>query len=314
MRIDPAPPAVRIDWIGPIAAGMLRGATPRASTAAAFEPSRSGFVAAVLQRCIYVECSGAFVCIGMPDIGRGPLNAMVGSAVGSWWLELVRDGEPVRLSPGGISGAAWRIDASQAREWRPAPWPAAAAADAIAVALAVVRQYAGPRMPADGLAPLVLAATDAIVPSPLGRIAAPRLVALRRWLAAPDALLPPVDLLGLGPGLTPSGDDCLSGVLLALDALGASSSRLMLAKAVAEAAPHATTPLSASFLSAAAEGYANEALHRFIATLLRADRAGLTPAIAALVRTGHTSGWDALAGVVLAFSASVERHLPPKSP
>ena len=103
------------------------------------------------------------------------------------------------------------------------------------------------------------------------------------------------DLVGLGPGLTPSGDDFLVGALAALDALGQTNIRAVLGRAVVAAADR-TSPLSASLLRAAAAGHVSENLHTMVAALVTGD-AGAAMATAA--RIGHTSGFDALAGAVV---------------
>ena len=102
-------------------------------------------------------------------------------------------------------------------------------------------------------------------------------------------------LIGLGPGLTPSGDDFLMGALAALDALGQTNMHTALGRAVVAAAGR-TSPLSASLLHAAAAGHVGEYLHKTMAALVRGDpNAGIETA----GRIGHTSGWDALAGAVV---------------
>ena len=102
------------------------------------------------------------------------------------------------------------------------------------------------------------------------------------------------DLIGLGYGLTPSGDDFLVGALAMLDALEQTNMHAALGGAVVAAAGR-TSPLSASFLRAAAAGYVGENLHTMIAAILTGDA---DAALAAATRIGHTSGWDALAGAV----------------
>ena len=59
-------------------------------------------------------------------------------------------------------------------------------------------------------------------------------------------------LLGLGPGLTPSGDDLLAGLLLGARAFGVPLADL--AEVIAEQAPRRTTALSARLLRHAIEG------------------------------------------------------------
>ena len=99
-------------------------------------------------------------------------------------------------------------------------------------------------------------------------------------------------LIGLGPGLTPSGDDFLSGALALLDALGIPQLHARLGHAVIDAAG-LTSPLSACFLRAAADRHIGEYLHRAVASLVAGD---VDAAIAAARRIGHSSGWDMLAG------------------
>jgi hypothetical protein len=101
-------------------------------------------------------------------------------------------------------------------------------------------------------------------------------------------------LIGLGPGLTPSGDDFLMGALALLDALGQAEIHAALAQAVAAAAPALTSPLSACFLEAAAAGHVGERLHRIVASVLAGD---VDAAVATARRIGHSSGWDMLAGI-----------------
>ena len=73
--------------------------------------------------------------------------------------------------------------------------------------------------------------------------------------------------------------------------------------AIAEAAPTATSPISAAFLRAAAEGLGCEALHAAIAAILEGQADAVADRVEALGRIGHTSGWDALAGAMLVLQA-----------
>ena len=141
----------------------------------------------------------------------------------------------------------------------------------------------------------------------LGLHFARTLPALARWLD--DAFggrggtepFPIVDLLGAGSGLTPSGDDCIVGLLVALHALGARDVAATVACVVARHAPHRTSRLSAAHLDAACAGEAIEPLHAAIAAI--AAGTSPEPALDALERFGHGSGFDALAGVLLATDA-----------
>ena len=147
----------------------------------------------------------------------------------------------------------------------------------------------------------------------LGLHFARTLPALARWLddafggrdgAGPS---PIVDLLGAGSGLTPSGDDCIVGLLVALHALGAHDLAATVACVVARHAPHRTGRLSAAHLDAACAGEAIEPLHAAVAAL--AAGTSPEPALDALERFGHGSGFDALAGVLLAADAIAHNRM-----
>ncbi|MFC4113623.1 DUF2877 domain-containing protein [Nonomuraea zeae] len=115
-------------------------------------------------------------------------------------------------------------------------------------------------------------------------------------------------LVGLGPGLTPSGDDVLAGLLVTLRHLGAAAGadRAIwladwLAATVTFDARTRTTPLSATLLHCAARG---EASPEVIAVLRGiTGRQALEPALRRLHRLGHTSGSDLAQGVGIGLAA-----------
>jgi hypothetical protein len=103
-------------------------------------------------------------------------------------------------------------------------------------------------------------------------------------------------LLGAGSGLTPSGDDVLAGFLvggwsfgIAVDALRA---------AVLDAAPTATTDLSAALLRCACRGEAIPQVCALATALTSAP--AVERALDRLVRVGHTSGRALATGLVAA--------------
>jgi hypothetical protein len=116
--------------------------------------------------------------------------------------------------------------------------------------------------------------------------------------ALPHAL---ADLVGLGPGLTPSGDDFIGGALVALHALGAPARARAIAAWLLPLAQRGTHPVSLAHLRAAGEGLGSDALHQCLVAL--ADGRACTHSLGALAATGHTSGWDALAGAMTVVAA-----------
>jgi hypothetical protein len=123
-------------------------------------------------------------------------------------------------------------------------------------------------------------------------------------------------LVGAGSGLTPSGDDALCGVLLALRAVGggaADAAAASVADAVRDAA-HRTTSLSACLLGAAAEGYAVPQVVRLVTAAAGGDASGTHGALPAVLAIGHTSGADLVAGLAGAVDALAAHHPLPQFP
>jgi hypothetical protein len=119
-------------------------------------------------------------------------------------------------------------------------------------------------------------------------------------------------LVGLGPGLTPAGDDLLAGLLVACaqlrEAPGAAdvaATAARLGDAVGLRASTATTALSAALLRHAAAGRAAGPVLRLLDALV--GRTALPAALAGLLAVGHTSGHDTARGVLTAASALLDR-------
>jgi hypothetical protein len=116
--------------------------------------------------------------------------------------------------------------------------------------------------------------------------------------AAADAALA---LLGLGAGLTPSGDDLVGGAFFARAALaeigGSDGAEWRKAAAsVRAAAGEMTNPISAALLGDLLEGHGWSALHDLVSALASDEDSRATTAARRLTRLGHSSGWDVLAG------------------
>ena len=117
-----------------------------------------------------------------------------------------------------------------------------------------------------------------------------------------------LELLGVGGGLTPSGDDFVGAALFARrlmsDAGAADAAAWRRAAAtVLAAACTRTHPLSAALLGDLANGQAHASLHELIHGLARDAPAIAGDAARRLVRLGHSSGWDMLAGLGAGLAA-----------
>jgi Protein of unknown function (DUF2877) len=110
-------------------------------------------------------------------------------------------------------------------------------------------------------------------------------------------LLGAVSLLaGLGPGLTPSGDDVLAGILL----VAALTERFTPSELRAAADTARTHDISRSFLRWAANGQSIEPVHDLLSAVAAGRPTG--DAEQAVAAIGATSGHDLLLGLRLALS------------
>jgi len=216
-----------------------------------------------------------------------------------------------------------RLDFSlaEAAVWRPpclpTPWQPATLTQGLE-SLAVAAHAWPPR---DGLHELIPGLAAPWIwgqrsQNPHARLALAGIHPLRRWLDAslaegaaasvPSPFPQAEILIGLGPGLTPSGDDFLGGVLVALRALGFPILAERFAAEILPRARERTHAISYAHLAAAAGGEGSAALHEALVGLLTPGSPDLSMRLRALDAIGHTSGWDALAGAALALAVIAE--------
>jgi hypothetical protein len=125
-------------------------------------------------------------------------------------------------------------------------------------------------------------------------------------------------MVGLGLGLTPSGDNMINGLLLALRLLGGAISggtRAVwladwLGAAVTSDASRRTTSLGATLLHCAARGQAAEEASAVLRGL--AGQEPLGPAIRKLLAAGQVQGADLAWGLVAGCRAAVALASPPR--
>jgi hypothetical protein len=106
-------------------------------------------------------------------------------------------------------------------------------------------------------------------------------------------------LLGLGGGLTPSGDDLVGGALFGRLLVADDARWRALGKRLAAEATRASHVISAALLADLAAGASFAPLHELAAALAAGDDAAALAAARALAALGHSSGWDMLAGVLI---------------
>ncbi len=176
---------------------------------------------------------------------------------------------------------------------------------------------ARPRVPRlDRPPPAALRRNRAALPDPdrahivryglAGPVAALRAAAVTRDAGALGAVLD--DLIGRGPGSTPSGDDVVAGLLATLVTLGPADGPVAaFAERLADGSEDRsgrTTSLSATLLRCAADGAVAAAAGRVLSLLAApCGRPAWPSAVTALASLGHTSGRDLLAGIAVGVDA-----------
>jgi uncharacterized protein DUF2877 len=279
-----------------------------------------GRVVSVHRAAVYValEPRRDLLVIAIDDVGGVP---------GGLLVDGVTDLRTTRIAPGmaitrsgaalAVPDAGLTIALAGARVWSPLLPPAArltgnprSVAGGLAATVVTARALAGEHASAGGLGPILRG--DARPGDPWLRTARERIDRQRWAFAAGDLasiLGEAVELIGLGPGLTPSGDDYLVGLLAGLDAAG-HRSRPALATAIVHAAPSLTTWIGAASLAHAARGGYTERLHDvLVAITAGGDDERLATAIERAMGYGATSGADTLVGLFAALDIAVaERH------
>jgi hypothetical protein len=156
-----------------------------------------------------------------------------------------------------------------------------------------------------GFGPLLRRDRDDRHGSAISEVAAPILATLVRTLSRGDAGTAAdtaAGLIGLGPGLTPSGDDALVGIEASLHALGSP-----MAGFTAGALDHVedrTTSVAATLLRHAARGETAERIHMLMGALVGTDDSAVATALQRAVAWGATSGTDCLFGVLVGLDVA----------
>lgn len=253
-------------------------------------------VHSVYRKTVNLYAGGRILALHPQGILLTPLSAAVPLSEEAFAQFSVQAYKARAVTPGGgclrAGDAVWQVGLPQ-------PWEARlqihcnfSACQQLLRALRPALQQAGPKT--GGLSDAAFCLTpqpgDTLPTKALREI-------LRTTWAAPsptDRVASACGMIGLGGGLTPSGDDCLVGMLLAFSAAGQDECFARLAAGVQKAAAR-TNDISRAYLLCACRREFGEALHQLLYAAQEAQP--LQEPIDAALRVGHSSGLDTLNGL-----------------
>ena len=152
---------------------------------------------------------------------------------------------------------------------------------------------------------------------PIGAAAVAAIESLETWLNTEPSdggagYLPFPDgargLIGLGPGLTPSGDDFFGGLMIGLGNFGMARIAKTIWLGLQPDLTKRTNLISIAHLEAAAAGMGHGAVHALLLALRDGETSAIDRTMMDVSAIGHSSGWDTLAGLVLAIRLALENQ------
>jgi hypothetical protein len=280
---------------------------------------RVGTVHSVFNRATNINIDESLLALLSDELPRMPNSVRLRSVVTDELLPNLQPGMEVCVGNDTliIPTCNFSFHLSDAPLWEPRPDVTAYQwnRETVAQHTRLLTQFLAKKHHQGGLAPLVgpLFLEQPPQETPLSQMAIPnlRLLAQASWrqniAGIEEATL---GLAGLGPGLTPSGDDVLGGfaavmALLSPQISADSNSRRYIASTIAAVAKPRTTKLSAVLLEFASRGEVSEQFGTLLLTLMLPEEESETVLKAAdrVLAFGASSGGDTLLGMLLGLRA-----------
>ena len=290
---------------------VLRAQSIGAVAVREISQSVSGRIAAVFDRSVYVDLGSQWICFGDATVGNGPVNlSLEPTPYSGVFADLAVD-QPVRVCAGAVHlGNRPLIIKTAAKVWSP-PLVPCWTNESLMRGLDALNAISRGRVPRQGLGVFLYGHGAELSGTREAHVCALPVFELERWLlnhladkrcveGVPESAQ---QLIGLGPGLTPSGDDFLGGVLIALSLVHRQDIAALL---YADLSPHLLTrtgPISRTHLVAASSGQGLETLHLAINSVIEGNVGMIPTRVHHIERIGSSSGWDALAGACVVLRA-----------
>ena len=277
--------------------------------------ARDATVASVHTRVAILRLDrGELVCVGTTSVplAANGLSIDLPPGAAPWTLGL-EAGQAAMLSRRSLSipAAGLCVDLDGASRWEPRPRPGRTSPRELARRARRARALTVAEGNSPSLLPLLWDSDGAgLLPEP-ARSAGPPAAILGAAAAAaePDGVRrAAARLAGLGPGLTPSGDDYLAGFaaawVLAAAALGREGpAGAAVQDALVRGAAPGASPLGRAWIAHAARGEVAEPLARFLTALLGGPPEALAGSTRGVLGLGASSGTDWMVGALSGVDA-----------
>lgn len=118
-----------------------------------------------------------------------------------------------------------------------------------------------------------------------------------------------IQLIGLGPGLTPSGDDFLVGLFTVMNLTNGPLFKIRhVCEQVMAASADRSNPISYMALMKAASGQVRESIGEFMHHMIHGSKTEVISSLSRVLDIGSTSGTDIALGLVNGLKLSIERN------
>ncbi len=269
----------------------------------------NGRVIAVFNSSVYLEAERLLFCLGTRDMSPGPLNIVTTAPPATdWQKSSIHKYMPAIVSKENIHiGGKYLFQLSKSSEWSPDQIRQPISMVMLEQGLLAFKAKAAKALQDPGLWQLIY---HGRVPGRFDhvcRVAKPKISEAKRWFDQALADRKRAEelnvewakkLVGLGHGLTPSGDDFIGGAMIALHAIGKSDISYLLWSKLRSYVGASTSTISFAHLRAASDGMGSEGIHKAISTIATGDVNALEGLIEGISSIGHTSGWDIMSGSI----------------
>lgn len=285
----------------------------------------SGLVEAVFETTFYVAVNSQLICVGRIDMKLGPVNCITRTSnTMDWRTSGLKRGVAVTIGSETITvGDKFQFSLDRTRIWLPKPPARSLEAGKISKGIAALQRALTGRDDIDGLGRFMIPKYRPKPNDYVCRAAESPIGDAGKWLRAglrPHGSNAIKDLAwveklsGLGPGLTPSGDDFLGGIMIALHTLGNAGLSRQLWPTIKRYTEENSNSISLTHVSAASSGLGAAAIHEMLSAVLSGDAAAIDTVIYDVAAIGHSSGWDIMAGILMTLEAwvtvAVTKHTP----